>query len=161
MKINLSQFVINFPDKPDNIREDEPYGKTWHDYTVSGLINKIELGKIRISLAVKYPPHQLNDFWHNMDENPPRARPVVAYQETEEKFFGNGISGRIIILANEIVKIKFNEPLASDTLFVSSIYFDYQERGFAKYPSRRVWEKLEEQGLAYRRDCNHPRWIMK
>jgi len=162
MKIDLSGLTINFSERPDNIREDEQKGRLWRDYDVHCSIGGVKAGLIRVSLADKYPSEELNDFWHNLDTIPPAVRPVVVWQETEKDFYGQGVCGKLITLANEIAKVKFGQPLASDTHFIGSPAYNWKERGFAEHPSRRVWEKLEQQGRAYRRAVkDHARWVMK
>lgn len=160
MKIDLTKLTIKFPEEPTEIKEDEEKRKCWHNYLVPCFSDK-QVGCIRVSLAIKYPEKYRGDFWHNLDVSPIKIRPVVIWQNTDENFYGNGISGKIITLANEIAKNRFNQPLASDTLFCASpsCYWDIYD--FAERPAMRVWEKLEEQGLAYRKDYqNKPRWIM-
>jgi hypothetical protein len=70
--------------------------------------------------------------------NPPIPKPYVSFQETEEQFRGQGICGRLIVLANEFYRGKLGTTLYSDTHFV----FSFKEQ------SKQVWRKLQAQGLA-------------
>ena len=126
MKIDTISLRIDFPRRSTEIRKDEKKERTWKDFKVTGFLER-EVGHIKVSYTTKYPLEEINDFWHNIDYNPPRIRPVVVWQETLPEFYGNGICGRIIIKANEIAKVRFGEPLSSDTLFVQNPSGDWQE----------------------------------
>jgi hypothetical protein len=153
MKVDVSRLRVDFPEDPLTTKVRGVCG-FWEDYEVYGIIDGVKVGELEIARLVEYPDSKLSDFWHNLSFNPPLSRPVVVHQRTYEDFRGNGISGELIILANEIAKRRFNEPMASDITFLVNDKRNWQKGGFAEYPAMRVWEKLEERGLAYRRDCS-------
>lgn len=101
---------------------------------------------------------EVNDFWFSTHNGLAVPKPVVMDQHTAEEYRGQGIQGRLIMIANETAKFRFKEPLSSSVLFIDS---PYSERGFHPKPGLRVWEKLEKEGRAhYKPFNNRPRWIM-
>ena len=160
-KLNLSEIRIEFLEEPTrNFNHDN--GNLWYDYDISAFIDKTKLGHITISrrtgIARDKKP---DDFWFNLNFDPPIMRPVVVYQDTFEKYRGRGVSGRILVLANEKAKKIFDEPLASDTLFSQNQARNFAGKNYHPYPGMRVWQKLDKEELAYFRPFNDkPRWIM-
>jgi hypothetical protein len=161
MKIDLSQVRIEFPEKPTKIW-DHHSKACFQDYRVFGYFGEEQIGHITVSLCQLMEDSEKCDFWFEKKKKVWIPRPVAVFQRTESGYKGQGVSGKLLVLVNETVKSKYNMPLASDLTFCRRSPQEYDERVFAERPAMRVWEKLEEQELAYRRDYHHkPRWIMK
>lgn len=162
MKINLQDIVIqNIPDKPTKIWDSSPQ-KVFHDYKVFGYFRGQEVGHITVSLC-QYSTikDDINDFWFEKKRKIWIPRPVAVFQGTENPYRGKGVSGEMLIMVNELVKERFNRPLASDTTFCENYFGSWNNKNYAKRPAMRVWEKLEEKGLAYSKPYKgNPRWIM-
>jgi hypothetical protein len=78
-----------------------------------------------------------------------------------KKYRGQGVNEELLKRVNEMTKLKFQQPLASSTSFLTNLCHNWKERGFAELPAMRVWKKLETKGLAYSRPYeDKPRWIM-
>jgi len=161
MKIDLSQVRIEFPEKPTRVW-DHCSKSNFYDYRVFGYCGEEEIGHITVSLCQFMEGDEKNDFWFEKKKRVWIPRPVAVFQRTEAGYKGQGVSGKLLVLVNEEVKRRDNMPLASDITFCQRPMYMDDKRGFAERPAMRVWEKLEEQELAYRRDYHHkPRWIMK
>ena len=163
-KVNLDEIKVYFPQEPFDAkkhflssdgfggfdsREVETYlvFASWRGFPIA-----------RLTIRIPLEPNDINDFWFNMNDGSPKPRPVVTFQDTENKYWGQGISGGLITLANKTAKSRFKEPLASDIVFSNNYSPD---RRFHQTPARRVWEKLEKEGLAYQKPfMGKPRWIM-
>ncbi len=74
------------------------------------------------------------EFYMDTASNPMNPIPVVDYQETKEKYWGNGISGMLIVAANDFCKRLYGTPLHSDN--------ELSPEAIS------IWEKLAEQGKA-------------
>jgi len=162
-KINLEEIQLdNFSEKPTHILENSP-GIVIHDYKLFGYFKNEKVGHVTIAIMHSLEDlRKRNDFWFNLSQKPPTIRPFVFYQDTEPAYMGQGVSGRLIILANEISKIKFQQPLSSSTQFVHNHCHNWQEFSYAERPAKRVWEKLERDELAKYCPYNgNPRWTMK
>jgi len=154
MKIDLNKIKIRYPEKPFIDRD---FRK---DYKVFGFLGDDLVGHITVSL-LDNAVSEKNDFWFEKRKRIWVPRPVAVYQETEHDFRGQDVSGKLLVLVNEDVKIKYQMPLASSTTFCLNST-DWKVRGFVERPAKRVWEKLEAEGLAYRRDYqSNTRWVMK
>jgi len=154
MKIDLTQLKIDFPKEPDydNGRR--------RDYRVCGYSGDVEVGHVTVALLSSSLAEN-DDFWFEKKEEIWVPRPLAFFQQTEFAYSGQGINGRLLVLVNEETKRRYQMPLASSTNFLVNAIFDWEEHGFSERPAMRVWEKLEQEGLAYRRDCDgKPRWIM-
>lgn len=85
-------------------------------------------------------------FWNDFDLKP---FPVVTDQFTEENFRGYGLNTFLIAVANEHYSSVFGVPLYSHVDF-ADMKDTRNGKLEIKKGSRRVWEKLEEKGLAER-----------
>lgn len=161
MKIDLSKIRIEFPEKPTRVWDH--YSKhSFHDYRVFGYFGEEQVGYITVSLCQLMDGDEKNDFWFEKKKKVWVPRPVAVFQRTERAYVGQGVNGKLLILVNEEVKRKNDMPLASDITFCPRHRYKDDKESFAERPAIRVWEKLEEQGLAYRRDYHRkPRWVMK
>ncbi len=160
-KIDLDQIEIEFPEKPTKIWGLDS-DQTFYDFRGLARIGSEEVGHITLSVCKKYPLKKRNDFWFIEEEGYGPVRPVVVYQGTEKEYRGQGANGKFIILTNEIIKRRFGRSLASDTHFCLSPLGKQALPKYSQYPGRRVWEKLEAQGLAYSKPyIGKPRWIMR
>jgi len=161
-KIDLDKIIIEpFPENPTCILRHEP-GKIRYDYKLSGFFNENEIGHLTISLMHHLENLRKRDnFWFDLSKKPPVIRPFVFFQKTEEAYRGQGVSGRLIVLANELSKIKFGQPLYSSISFVPNYFPIWDKKPKFEQPGKRVWEKLERDGLA--KSCPYhgkPRWVM-
>ena len=135
MIINLDDLTINAPMNPT--REWNLNGRDWENYRVEGMLNGVLVGHVTISRGLNCVGGHSDKFFLDILKNPPIPKPFVGYQETKEQFRGNGICGRLIVLANEFYRGKLGTTLYSDTHFVISF----------KEQSKQVWRKLQKQGL--------------
>jgi len=135
MAVNLDPLVINAPINP---REENLNGGNWEEYKVEGLLEGISVGHITISRSLNGTRMYDYKFFLDISVYPPIPKPWVSYQETKEEYRGNGICGKLIVLANEFYRGKFGTVLYSDTTFLTNF----------RYQSKRVWQKLQEQDLA-------------
>jgi hypothetical protein len=158
-KINLEELRIDFPEKPCKIWADNP-DILIYDYQSTGYLFNQKVGYITISIAS--PDSKEKDwFYFSYLGSKIIPLPVVSYQSTEEEYRGQSISGGIIILSNEITKRIFKHPLISDTNFLQNKNSDWKKKGYARYPGMRVWQKLEDDSLAYYHPYDgEPRWMM-
>ena len=157
MKIDLTQLKIDFPEEPTERENDGSGGEIYRMYDVGGYVGSSLVGDLKIYLTTS----PVNDFFYDLSTVPSARRPVVFHLKTEECLRGQGVAGRLIVLVNEITKRRFGQPLACDVDFRLNSIDGWQQRGFAQFPACRVFEKLEQRGLAHRRDYDgKPRWIM-
>jgi len=77
-------------------------------------------------------------FFFDTTTRPPTPKPYVEWQETEPEYRGRGICGRLIKTANNFYRGRLGTPIHSSTHFILD----------NPCTSKRVWQKLEEQGLA-------------
>ncbi|VVB79987.1 Uncharacterised protein [uncultured archaeon] len=165
--INLQDILIqNISDQPYRIWDNSPQ-KVFHDYRVHGyVINKEgkaeEVGHITLSRccysAIDYDN---DDFWFEKKGKIKTPRVVAVFQDTEESFRGQGVSGELLKLVNTMAKVKFGCSISSDTTFCHSPVYNWKEKNYVERPAKKVWEKLEVEGFAYShlyRD--KPRWVM-
>jgi hypothetical protein len=136
MKINIDNLVIRASRKP--LQKWNHIECDWENYRVYGYLDRICIGHITIVRASHSTQRIIDDYFFNVTNVPPMPKPYVSYQETEEEYRGNGICGKLIIFANEFYRDKLGTTLYSDTLFIQDF----------KHQAMRVWEKLEENGLA-------------
>ncbi|MEI6732135.1 MAG: hypothetical protein WCK90_05670 [archaeon] len=148
-------FNAVFEKKPFRVYESEEM--ILSDYHVFGVHNKIPVSRLTVSVVSKTDDKYLNDFFFDLSHNPPIPRPHVFSQKTDIRHRGRGYAGRLIIIANEICKMRFGTPLASGTTFLN-----YPHNGNRNnLPAKRVWQKLEERGYAERRIYHgKDRWLM-
>jgi len=159
IKINLDELRIDFPQKPSKIW-DHDSKKVFYDYRVWAFSGEDKVGHITVSVCQAYPIGERCTFWFDR-RCKYSARPVVVFQDTEEDYKGQGINGRVIVLANELAKERFHQPLVSDNHFIRNPRHLHEDFNYALYPSMRVWEKLEAAGLAKSACYKHkPRWAM-
>lgn len=155
MKIDLSQLRIEFPEKPT-----WAYGSR-RDYHISGYFSGLEVGHITLAMLDSSRVDK-DDFWFENRSGVWVPRPLVFFQSTKLGFFGQGINGKLLTLLNEETKKRYQMPLVSSTNFLPNALAVWRENDYAERPAKRVWEKLEEQGLAYRKDFEgKSRWVMK
>jgi len=161
-KINLEEIRLdNFPEKPTRIwNHDEK--KIFYDYRLFAFFNAEKIGHLTISVLHSLEDlRERNNFWFNLSKRPHVIRPVVVFQGTEPPYRGQGVSGRLIIMANVLSKAKFQQPLSSDTTFCGNSFYDANGQYYCERSAKRVWEKLEKEGLAkYCPYRNMPRWVM-
>jgi hypothetical protein len=160
MKIDLTRLTIDFPQNPTQVW-DHSSSRIYYDYRVYGLFESNRVGYVNVSIPGEMNDKK-NDFWFEKRGKIWIPRPVAVFQSTEEEYRGQGVSGQLLILVNQFVKNKYDASLASDTIFCSNPVGDWHDRGFSSgRPAKRVWRKLEELGLAYRRNYrNSARWVM-
>lgn len=136
MGIDLDKLEINAPLMPT---------RTWREkrrnmerYDVTALVNRKEVGNLRIVRALNITGDLDEDnFYFDFSSGIMTPRPFISWQKTREDFRGQGISGLVIVKADEFYSLRFGH-LYSDTKFLEPF----------KTASKRVWQKLEEQGLA-------------
>lgn len=136
MIINLDEVVIDastFPARTWAFNR-----RVWEEYTVRGFLKDVPMGHLRISRRLNCVGRYDDKLFLDITKSPPVPKPYVSYQETEKQFRGQGICGKLIVLANEFYRGKLGTCLYSDTYFVAS--FKKQSKG--------VWKKLEARGLA-------------
>jgi hypothetical protein len=155
MKVDLSKLRIEFPERP-NYDNDRRTDYRVECYFENEGVGHVTIARLNSCLA------ENDDFWAEKREEIWIPRSVVFFQETKLGFRGHGINGRLLVLANEETKRRYQMPLASSTNFLINELHNWEEHSFAEYPSMRVWEKLELEGLAYRKDYQgKPRWVMR
>ena len=151
--------AITFSEKP--VRTIENNDQIWEDYTVRGCVAGIPVGHLTITrnITPDISKIRIPYFWLNLSRSPPTPRPIVAYQGIFEDCQGRGLSGKLILLANEVCRDRFGETLSSDTKFAHNFSSNPK---FHPRPAQRVWEKLEQDGSAYYvPTAHHKRWIMR
>lgn len=136
MNVDLAKLVINAPLQPTrtwNLND-----RDWEEYRIYGFIGNIYVGRITITRGLNLARRESDRFFLDLTQEPPIPKPYVSYQETEESLRGQGIGGRMLILANEFYRGKLGTTIYSDTIFVHSF----------RTKSKRVWEKLQAEGFA-------------
>lgn len=88
-------------------------------------------------------------YWENENGF---AVPVITDQFTEEPFWGQGLNGVLISLANERYKKLFGGVALYSSLHFTTMADRRQGQCVERYGSKRVWEKLESKGLAQKLD---------
>lgn len=155
MKIDLLKIKIKYPVKPFIDRNSRK------DYKVFGYFGNDPIGHITVAMLDSHIEEK-DDFWFERKGKLWVSRPVAFYQKTEEEFRGFGVSEKLLVLVNEETKKRYQMPLASGSIFFRNPDCTWKEKGLAERPAKRVWEKLEQEGLAYRRDYQgRPRWVMR
>jgi len=161
-KIDLDKIIIEpFPEKPSKIWDHEPR-ELFYDYRLFAFFNSEKIGHLTISVLHSLGDlRKRNDFWFDLSKKPQVIRPVVVFQGTEPPYRGQGVSGRLIIMANVLSKAKFQQPLSSDTTFCGNSFYDANGQYYCERSAKRVWEKLEKEELAkYCPYRGNPRWTM-
>jgi hypothetical protein len=136
MKTCLDTIVIDAPVKP--ILEWKLNQRNWERYDIHASIEGVAVARINITRALNLADRPNDSFFFDLSGSTLLPKPFVSWQETEKAFRGRGICGRVIILANEFYRGKLGTDLYSDTHFITS----------SRNASKRVWEKLQQQGIA-------------
>ncbi len=154
--VNLDDvFMKGFPEKPFW------RGEYRTEYSFIGYLTPdIKVG--HITVAVLDSDARKDDFWFEKQGRVFIPRPLAFFLGTEPAFRGQGVAGRLLVLVNEKVKQRWQLPLFSGTSYCTNSCWEWKEKGYAERPAMRVWEKLEERGLAVRKPYQgNPRWVME
>ena len=103
MKINLQDIALqNIPEKPSKIWDKNI--KRFFDYRIHGYLKTEEVGHITVSVCdFTKDPEDFNDFWFEKKRKPWIPRPVAVFQGTENPYRGQGVSGEMLIMVNDVV----------------------------------------------------------
>ncbi len=94
-----------------------------------------EIGHITVMSLIKGTKEELeSSFFRDFSFKPAKPRPYVFFLTVDDEFRGNKIAGKLIEVANDFYKSEYGTPLHSTTALVEN--------------SRRVWERLVEEGKA-------------
>jgi hypothetical protein len=144
----------------------------WEEYAVYAYLleeyskgNKDPAGYLNITRALNFTGDFVqNALLFNMAKKLPVPKPYVNYQFTDEHYRGLGLSGALIVSANDFYKEHLGTNLHSDYSFCRE--FNLSPRNPSSTPAKRVWQKLELQGLAKHIPCydknnkRRDRWVM-
>lgn len=112
--------------------------KYYERYTVKGFLENELVGRLNITRATHCDKKNYEDFYFEFKDRMYIPKPYISWQSTEENYRGQGINGHLITLANEFYCKAFDSPLYSDIHFIKN----------TRKSTKRVWKKLEKNGLA-------------
>ncbi|MFA6072983.1 MAG: hypothetical protein WC758_02645 [Candidatus Woesearchaeota archaeon] len=116
-------------------------------YEVVATHNKLPVSRIAITL-----PINLNDdlgtnlLLFDLEVFPPRPKPFVSHQKTNETYRNLGINSHLIKFTNAHYSNFFNSPLYSDMIFSKETH--RTQTNLVCQPGKMVWQKLEKEGVA-------------
>lgn len=119
------------------------HGRVLEQYEVKASLGGVYVAMITIERALNMTGRPSDQIFLDFGKQPPVPNPIVSYQKTEKGYRGEGIIGRVIVLADNLYREVFEKPLCSYP----------HTRDSERRAPQRVWKKLEAQGLARYEPC--------